>query len=143
MTQKRSLKPTDFQPASQATRAKRERLRPSAAKIGLTLLGVAFAAALAFVFTAKSLTVTVNQAPKAEVTLTGGFSVKFGGRFLLLPGDYTVAITAAGFRPAEIPYTATRDDSQQLQVELTPLPGKITFNLNPRNATVQIDGESV
>ena len=143
MTQKRNLKPTDFQPVPQATSAKRGRFRPSPVQIGLTLAGVVFAAAFAFVFTAKSLTVTVNQTQDAAVRIEGGISVNFGARFLLLPGDYTVSVTAAGFKAAQIPYTATRDDSQQLQVELQPLPGKITFNLNPINATVQLNGEPV
>ncbi len=143
MTQKRNLKPTDFQPVAQDTSANGRLVRPSSAKLGLALLGVVFFAALAFVFTAKSLTVIVKQTQEAKIKIEGGFSVNFAGRLLLLPGEYSVSVAAAGFQAAKIPYTATRDDSQQLQVELKPLPGKITFNLNPINATVQINGESV
>ena len=140
---KRNLKPTDFQPVSQNTSAKGEPSSLSPTKIALTLLGLFLVAALAFVLSAKSLTVIVNQTQAAAVEVKGGFSVNFGGRFLLLPGDYRVTVTAPGFQTTVIPYTATRDDNQQLQVELKALPGKITFNLNPTNATVQLNGKTI
>ena len=46
MTQKRNLKPTDFQPVAQDTSANGRLVRPSSAKLGLALLGVVFFAAL-------------------------------------------------------------------------------------------------
>lgn len=140
---KRNLKPTEFQPASHPSVAKARAGMLSPAKIALTVLAVVLMMALGFVLTAKSLTVIVNQTQEATVELKGGFSVNFGDRFLLLPGEYRIEIAAPGFKALRIPYTATRDDSQQLQVDLKALPGKITFNLNPANATVQVDGEPV
>ena len=144
MTQsKRNLTPTEFQPVAQNTKGTSGSIGLSPAKVGLTLLGLGLFAALAFVLTAKSLTVIVNQTQEAKVDVKGGLSVKFGGRFLLLPGEYSVAVTAAGFKATEIPYTVTRDESQQLQVELKALPGRITLNLSPTNATVQLNGEPI
>lgn len=144
MTQsKRNLTPTEFQPVAQNTKGTSGSIGLSPAKVGLTLLALGLFAALAFVLTAKSLTVIVNQTQEAKVDVKGGLSVNFGGRFLLLPGEYTILVAAAGFQTVEIAYTATRDDSQQLQVELKALPGRITLNLSPTNATVQLNGEPI
>ena len=144
MTQsKRNLTPTEFQPVTQNTQGTGGSIGLSPAKVGLILLALGLFAALAFVLAAKSLTVIVNQTHEANVDVKGGFSVNFGGRFLLLPGEYTISVAAAGFQAAEIAYTVTRDESQQLQVELKALPGRITLNLSPANATVQLNGETI
>ncbi|MCB1846715.1 MAG: PEGA domain-containing protein, partial [Halieaceae bacterium] len=54
-------------------------------------------------------------------------ALPFGERYLLRPGDYSLRVTAAGYHPLETGITVTAEDSQTLQLELAPLPGRVSF----------------
>jgi formylglycine-generating enzyme required for sulfatase activity len=97
---------------------------------------------LFFLFTARSLTVQVQTETSAKVRING-FSVPFGERYLIRPGDYDITVTAKGYAPYTDQFTVTKEDSQQLQITPTPLPGMVSFVIEPPDARIQLDEQLV
>ena len=73
-------------------------LTPYRVIVGLICL--LFALALIYVFTARSVAVSVKPFHD-ELSLSGGLVIKLGGRYLLRPGDYQVQASAAGYQPLD------------------------------------------
>ncbi|MEH6582719.1 MAG: PEGA domain-containing protein [Halioglobus sp.] len=103
--------------------------------------GLVFVVIMGFLFTARSLEIKVIAESEADITLSGGLHLPFGGRYLLRGGDYQVAVVAAGYHPLNSEVTVTDADSQTLELTLLPLPGRITFNSQPAGASVFVDDE--
>ncbi|MDX1490955.1 MAG: SUMF1/EgtB/PvdO family nonheme iron enzyme [Pseudohongiellaceae bacterium] len=89
---------------------------------GFILAFILVAAAAAwFVLSAKSVSVQVEP-PLAEIDLDA-FSIALGGRQLVLPGEYGIAISHPGFEPMEQVLTVGDDAAQNFSYQLKELPG--------------------
>ena len=104
-------------------------------------LGVALAVAwfLWFLFTAKSVRFETEPAA-AEVAVDGGFAVRFAQTHLLRAGRYSVRVTAAGHQPLEQRVSVGAERNQTVALQLTRLPGLVTFDVDPPAALVEVWG---
>jgi len=107
-------------------------------RLALTVLGVAAALVLWFVFTAMSVSlVTVPAA--ANVRVTGGLpALRLGDRVLLRPGNYRVRAEQAGYKPAQMQIKVTKAPNQQFSLALVKLPGILRIDV-PAAASVSVD----
>ncbi|CAA0091039.1 Serine/threonine-protein kinase pkn1 [Halioglobus japonicus] len=101
-----------------------------------------FVLALLFLFTARSLQITVNAEVPAQVSV-GGLVLPFGNRYLLLPGAYEVSAAAEGYQALVTTVEVDDRDDQTLELTLNALPGLISIDSSPQGASVTVDGESV
>ena len=134
------IEPSAFQPLGSAD-AKPPRRRHTGRWLLLACAAL-FALLMGFLLSARSLQVLVNAESPADVAISG-LALPFGERYLLRPGDYSLRVTAAGYHPLETGITVTAEDSQTLQLELAPLPGRVSFASTPAGATVLLDGEAL
>ena len=130
-----SLAATTFEPLSQATREKR---RVSAAQIAAGIAGVFIVALLFFLFTARSLTLNIVAEADPDFSLSG-LNWSFGERILVRPGQYVLKVAAEGYHPYEQNITVSDADTQQLEIQLAPLPGTVTLTTQPAGAVITVD----
>lgn len=133
-----TIRPSGFTPLEDETERPRRPLQPLLIAMLLALAGVA--AALVFLFTARSLEIVIDAQGEVDTSISG-FGLPFGNRYLLLPGDYTLTATAAGYRPLTTEVTVDDRDSQSVELVLQPLPGVVDIDTDPPGAAVTIDGE--
>jgi formylglycine-generating enzyme required for sulfatase activity len=130
-----SLAATTFEPLSQATSEKR---RVSAAQIAAVIAGVFIVALLFFLFTARSLTLSIVAEADPDFSLSG-LNWSFGERILVRPGQYVLEVAAEGYHPYEQNITVSDADTQQLEIQLAPLPGTVTLTTQPAGAVITLD----
>lgn len=127
------IRPVGYTPAAE-TPARRFPLSPL--QIGLLLALLAVAAVLWFLFTAKSVRLSLTPAEaQAEVS---GLGVQLGDVWLLREGDYRITAEAPGYHPFTGTLTVGEADNQTHAFELTKLPGRVTFETDPPGATVRV-----
>lgn len=129
------IEAADFRPTG-AVREKR-RLLPRRMQVVATLLVVVVAWFLWFIFTARSVRFEADPVD-AEVTVSGGFAFQLGETFLLRQGEYELGATAAGYHDLSEVATIGGARNQVVPIALTPLPGRITFEIDPVGADVQV-----
>ncbi|MGK0297117.1 MAG: sulfatase activating formylglycine-generating enzyme [Gammaproteobacteria bacterium] len=122
------IRPIKFNPVSGTKKQfkPRFRLRSMAVIIGLVLsAGVAW-----YIVTGKS--VHFEAIPNtALLEISGGLKLKLADRYLLRQGNYTLRLTADGYHPLEIKQQISNDRSQQYQLKMRRLPGRLNINTNP------------
>ena len=69
----------------------------------------------------------------------GGLNWSFGERILVRPGEYALKVTAEGYPPYEQNITVSDADTQQLEIQLAPLPGTVTLTTQPAGAVITVD----
>ena len=126
---------TAFEPLSEAVN-KRPTVSP--AQIALVAAAVVVAALLFFLFTARSLTLNIAAESETNISL-GGFYWSFGDRLLIRAGDYDLTIAAEGYHPYQQTITVTDADTQQLDIRLAPLPGRVEITTVPAGAALTLD----
>ncbi|MDT8429325.1 MAG: PEGA domain-containing protein [Pseudomonadales bacterium] len=135
--------PVDFTPAEQETERARFHFRPVYALIlGFVLLA---GSAAWFVLTARSVFVETIP-PLADITVESGFAVQLGQRYLMRPGEYSLAINAEGYFDKAYQLQVGDQAAQNYQVSLEPRPGIITFTVTsaePAGAAESLDGARV
>lgn len=134
------IEPAGFTPLSQAGTAPRRTRRIGRYALGLAL--VAIAAVLVFIFSARSVLLTVDTETPARLSVKG-LAVPFGDRFLVRPGTYAVEATAEGYRPLSTTITVDQRSSQTVALSMQPLPGRLAVLSEPPGATVALNGEPV
>lgn len=100
---------------------------------------------LAFLFSAHTLTIQSN-AKTFQTDVDGWFTVSIPttNRFLVLAGKHQVSINASGYVEFNTSIVIDKNKKdQQLQVELTPLPGHLKLNLAEHSPRYQNDKISV
>lgn len=130
------LAPTDFSPPLEAEAKK---LPVKLLVLGLPALFVV-GYLLYFVIAASSLQVTTT--PSAQVSIQGGWHFAIGDRYLLLPGEFRVAVEAEGYRPEQLEIEVEAGKSSAVEFNLAALPGHlriVTVPLVP--VQVILDGE--
>ena len=110
----------------------------SPAQIALVAAAVVVAALLFFLFTARSLTLNIAAESETNISL-GGFYWSFGDRLLIRAGDYDLTIAAEGYHPYQQTITVTDADTQQLDIRLAPLPGRVEITTVPAGAALTLD----
>jgi formylglycine-generating enzyme required for sulfatase activity len=137
------IKPIQFEPKpiGSATRARRP-IRFSMVLFWLSLLllgGVAWS-----VFAARSVLVEIEPLPD-RVDVEGRlFALKWGGRYLLWPGSYTVSAEKEGFRRLEASLEVTDERTQTFHFSLEEAPGLLSVSTVPgQGAVVTVDGRNV
>ena len=130
-----ALAATTFEPLSQATSEKRQ---VSAAQIAAGIAGVFIVALLFFLFTARSLTLNIVAEADPDFSLSG-LNWSFGERILVRPGQYVLKVAAEGYHPYEQNITVSDADTQQLEIQLAPLPGTVTLTTQPAGAVITLD----
>ena len=130
-----SLAATTFEPLSQATSETR---RVSTAQIAAGIAGTLLVALLFFLFTARSLTLNIVAEADPDFSLSG-LNWSFGERILVRPGEYALKVTAEGYHPYEQNITVSDADTQQLEIQLAPLPGTVTLTTQPAGAVITVD----
>ena len=93
-----------------------------------------------FIFTAKSVRLEVAPAP-ASIEVSGGFAFRLGDTYLMRKGDYRVRASAEGYVDLRQRVDIGDDRNQTIAFTMTPLPGRVTFAIDPPNATVAVSGD--
>jgi len=118
--------------------------------LALGLLSYLMAATSAHIET----TPNARQLKQLKIEVDGLLTFKTGERFLLLPGEHSIHVSALGYHAHTEDLTIPSGGSFLHPVTLTPLPGHLTVNIQDTNAnntqgnkaqdikaTVTIDGE--
>lgn len=92
-----------------------------------------------FLFTAKSVRFAANTESFA-VDVSGGFVITSGPSLLMRSGTYQVSAQAPGYENLEQDVVISDASTQQIELKFIPLPGLITLDSNPQNATIFKDG---
>ncbi len=134
------IEPVAYQPPTGRRAGRRRRVpwrRAAALTAGLAVLGV-----LALLL--ASVTVTVRTSPQVDpetVDFSGTvLEASIFGRHLVLPGSYTLRVTATGYAPAAMPVTVARVPDQQFIVPIERLPGQVRIDTGDVAATLEVDG---
>ena len=126
----------DFEPVTETKRGFSYRFR----WLHAFLAGFGSAALVSawFVLTAKSVLVDVNPIT-AQIEIENGFALRVGARYLMRSGEYTVALTNAGFHDETAPLVIGDDAAQTHSYEMRKLPGIVSINALPDGGRVRID----
>ena len=140
------ITPVDFTPPPAAGRRIGLRLRWYHVALMVALLMVAGAAW--FVLTARSVFIDTTP-PMASVEITEGFAVRVGPRYLMLPGDYAVTLSAPGYHTSDTSVTVGEQQAQTHPFELQPMHGFVSISVNGEQqqplpgARVTLDGVDI
>ena len=102
-----------------------------------------------FVFTAKQITILIEPEPD-KISISGSLiAPRFGGHFLLRPGDYNLEAIKDCYYPFEGPFEVGKAKSQEIRFQMQRLPGRLSLKAhqsgNPQipinDARVIIDGQ--
>ena len=136
-----TIAPSGFTPLEQAAPK-----APVPRKTGRMLLAFClalFVIVMLYLFSARSLTIEVQEAQAPVQVSVSGLALPLGKRYLLRPGDYDIHVTAEGYYPLSAAVTVDQRDSQTIELQLQALPGLLSVHSEPAGASVIVDGESV
>lgn len=126
-----------FRPTPTATAKRRAWLNPwRVAGVVVLVVVVWF---LWFIFTAKSVRFETTPV-SAVVEVDGGFAFRLGDIYLMREGDYRVRARAEGYVDFSRRIGIGGDRNQTIPFTLSPLPGRVTFAIEPAGATVVVSG---
>lgn len=138
--QQQTIAPTEFRPSSTPPRRGRSFKLPLSALflVGLTALGLVGW----FTFEAKSVRLAFQPMPE-KVVIDGDWpAFHLGGRYLLLPGYYSVKAEKARYFPLKERIEVTAAQNQSYRFDLKKRPGLLSVTSAPAGATVMIDGKA-
>lgn len=136
------IAPVDFQPSQAPHRRGLAGISWwTISSVGLLLL---LAAVATYVFTGRSVLISVEPAPE-ELALDGALiPLKFGDRWLLHPGNYRVEAVKAGYEPLDTTFVVDEQQAQEFSFQLVKLPGYLSVTADGvAGAHVYLDGQPV
>lgn len=136
------IAPVDFQPSRPArTQGMGGLSWWTTSSVGLLAL---LAAVALYVFTGRSVLVTITPQPD-QLALDGAlFPLKFGERWLLHPGSFEVAANKAGYEDLNESFVVTDLQAQDFTFAMVKLPGYLTVSADAvPTAHVWLDGQPV
>ena len=133
----RPLTAVDFTPLDAS--ASRRRLRVSPVYLGLGIVLALAALSLTYLLAARAVIFRVEPG-HAELAVSG-ISFHIGDNFLLLRGRHQVIAEAEGYYPLTTAVDVTGDRTQEVALELEPLPGKLQVESELDDVEVFIDDE--
>lgn len=136
-----SIVPAEFTPPS--GRPAGHRFKPNRTVIAVAIALLACSPVIFFLFSARSITVTINPAAD-KLNIDGGPILPVGNRYLLLPGEYSVEATASNYYPLLESFVVTEESAQDFEFQLELLPDLVGIESSPvSEAKVSIDGQPV
>ena len=126
-----------FRPTPTATAKRRAWLSPWRVVALVAVLAVVWF--IWFIFTAKSVRFEVTPVP-ASVEVSGGFAFRLGDVYLMRQGNYRVRATSEGYVDLSQRISIGDDRNQTFPFRMTPLPGRVTFVVDPPGASVVVSG---
>lgn len=108
--------------------------------LGMIILTGLVAAAIVimgYLYSAKAVIFNVNPI-NADIEIKG-LSFHIGDNYLLLKGDYATTATHPGYYPLSYPLTVTDEDTQEVTLALSPLPGNLEVSSELSNVDVSMD----
>ncbi|ETN92925.1 Serine/threonine-protein kinase pkn1 [Gammaproteobacteria bacterium MOLA455] len=133
------LSATDFTPLE--AKPVKGRSRPSPVVMFTTLFTVVAIAILVFLFAARAIILRLDPAT-AEVDL-GALAFHIGDNYLLLKGEHHLSATAPGYYPLHKTIQVSGEATQEIDVELQPLPGNLLVRSTLDNIQLSIDDQDV
>ena len=104
-----------------------------------------------FVFTARQITIQIEPQPD-QISISGSLvAPRFGGHFLLRPGQYKLHAVKECYYPLEKPFEVGAEKSQEVRFKLEKLPGRLSLQTHQADkpeillngARVFIDGREL
>jgi len=135
----RPLTATEFKPLDASGHRPRK-----AIPTGYIVLAIAViftAPVLMYLFLAKAVIFRI-QPDHAEIRISG-ISFHIGDNYLLLAGEHSLTASAEGYVPQEQVFLVSNAASQEVEVTLEPLPGKLMLSSDLQGIEVSIDDASV
>ncbi len=123
------LEAASFARADPNARQRSIRLKPLPILLAV-IFGILALAAL-FMFTARAVKFNITPVPESTAITSGFFSYRLGERFLMLPGEYTVSASAAGYHELIEEVTVSDDADQVINIAMKPLPGILVISTRP------------
>ncbi|MDX1380815.1 MAG: PEGA domain-containing protein, partial [Xanthomonadales bacterium] len=135
--ERQPLSAVEFTPLDERGTRRRFRLSPLWLGIGVV---VTFAAlVLAYLLFARAV---IFRLDPVEATIEiSGLAFSIGDNFLLLPGRHPVRATATGYHPLDTEVEVTGEATQEVELNLEPLPGRLQVESGLDGIEVFIDGE--
>jgi formylglycine-generating enzyme required for sulfatase activity len=137
--QPQRLAAVDFTPLDDRGAGRRIRLSPVYFGLGIVLALAALS--LAYLLIARAVIFRVE--PLDARLDVSGISFNIGDNFLLLPGQHEVVAEAQGYRPLATSFEVTSERTQEVELALEPLPGKLRVDSALDDIEVFVDGEAV
>ena len=135
---KRPLAATAFTPLDE--NSERRGFRISPLYLGLGVLVAIAAGVFTYLLVARAVVFSIEP---AEATLSvSGLSFHIGNNFLLLPGQHGVQAEAAGYHDLDTTIEVSRERTQEVELALEPLPGKLQVNSPLDEIEVLVDGQA-
>ncbi|MCY4127715.1 MAG: PEGA domain-containing protein [Gammaproteobacteria bacterium] len=134
------IQPTRFKPTEQTSRL-RFRL-PTWWQWVLIVIGIVVVVIAWFLLTANAVSFTTN-AEDSTIEISGGLVIPSGPRYLIRPGDIQVRASAKGYEPLRTSVLVESQSDQTIEIELTPLPGKVTITGSPAGAQINRSDENL
>lgn len=131
------LTATDFTPLK--SKAKKRGTRPSAALLFTTAFTLIALVILIFLFAARATILRLD--PATAVVDISGLTFHIGDNYLLLRGEHQLSAEAPGYFPLNKTIQVTDQATQEIDVTLQPLPGKLLVNANLSDIEVFIDDQ--
>jgi formylglycine-generating enzyme required for sulfatase activity len=133
--------PIDFTPPGAERKRFRVPLSPAGIAVGSVL--AVFVGVSWFVLTARSVSFDISP-DTGLVTVSGGFAMEVGPRYLIREGEIDVAVSAEGYYDFTGTLTVGEENAQSFAIELVPLPGFLDLDTGTAEGIeVFADGESV
>lgn len=137
MSDDNPLSATDFTPMD--GNGTKRGLPVSPGMLTLAILAGVGIIVMAYLFMARA--VIFQTAPNnAEIEISG-LSFNIGDNYLLLRGDYAITASATGYYPLLKTISVGDADTQELKLELQPLPGNLSVTSELQNIKVSVDGQ--
>ena len=134
------IQPTRFKPTEQTSRL-RFRL-PTWWQWVLIVIGIVVVVIAWFLLTANAVSFTTNT-EDATIEISGGLVIPSGPRYLIRPGEIQVRASAKGYEPLRTSVLVESQSDQTIEIELTPLPGKVTITGSPAGAQINRGDENL
>ncbi len=134
------IQPAAFNPRAEQAPGRRFSINPQTA--GAVVLLAAAALGAWFMLSAQAVRIETEPA-NARVNLDGGVKLKLLGRYLALPGEYDLTLTAPGHGAVKDKLNITDQPGQSRRYRLPRLPGRLRLETRPPAAAeIFINGES-
>jgi len=135
--QSRPLTAIEFMPLDTAVERRRIRISPVYLGLGTVL---AFTI-LVFIYLLAARAVIFSLDPGDATISVSGLSFHIGDNFLLLPGKHQLSAEAEGYHTLSTTIEVTGARTQDIELVLDPLPGKLNVSSGLDDIEVFIDGE--
>jgi len=134
------IEPVDYRAPGARPLPRRREVAWGRLAVGAAALAVVAVLALLLLSVAVTVRTTPDLEPDRVDFVGTGLELPLAGRYLVLPGEYTLAVEAEGYAPAALAVTVARDEAQEFVVPLERLPGNVLFDTGGIEAVLSVDG---